>query len=129
MRLRFDQRELELMRGAEQLRGATLARAPRPDLLRLALSLARAGHKLATAAPGASLSLEEGELGLLLEAVRLASQDVQQAARTQDGQAAERREAVLAAFPELAEKGLWRSFGLSRELDLVAARLETALKP
>jgi len=34
----------------------------------------------------------------------------------------------MSAFPELAQKGLWRSFGLVRELEAVAARLQEALK-
>ena len=38
------------------------------------------------------------------------------------------REAVSAAFPELVELGGWRSFGLARELEALAARLHTALR-
>ena len=42
MRLRCDERELILLRGAEQLRGMSLAHTPRTDQLRSALSLAKA---------------------------------------------------------------------------------------
>ena len=128
LRLRFDQREIELIRGAEHLRGTSLARTPRPDVLRTALSLAKAGQKLGSATPGASVSLEEGELGLLLEALHFAAQEVQWAARSDNGQDGARRDAALASFPELVQKGVWRSFGLVRELESVATRLQQALK-
>jgi hypothetical protein len=127
LRIRFDAREIQLLKGAEQLRGASLAQTPRPDVLRTALSLAKASHKLANSTPGASVSLEESELGLLVDALKFASKEVQQASRTQDGQASARRDGVLSAFPELIEKGLWRSFGLVREIDALAQRLEAAL--
>jgi hypothetical protein len=125
LRLRFEQRELELLRGAERLRGAAMARTPRPELLRTALNLAKAGQKVGRSTPGAPLVLDEGELRLLLEAVRFAAGEVPFAARPED---AVRRDAVLAAFPELVEKGTWRSFGLGRELEMLAARLDAALK-
>jgi|SRR5579864_163778 len=129
LRVRFDQREVELVRGAERLRGTAMAHTARPDVLRSALSLAKAGQKVGRTTPGGSVSLEEGELSLLLEALHFASQEVQWAARRDDGTEAERRRAVMEAFPELVEKGGWRSFGLARELDALAARLEAALKP
>jgi hypothetical protein len=127
LRLRFEERELTLLKGAEQLRGVALAQAARPQVLRSALNLARAGHKLGVAVPGSSVVLEEGEVGLLLEAVRFATDEVRWATRAQEDQDARRREAVLSAFPELVDRGVWRSFGLSRELETVAARLHTAL--
>jgi hypothetical protein len=127
LRLRFDERELGLLKGAEHLRGVALAHQPRPEILRTALNLAKAGHKLSSAAPGASVVLEESEVGLLLEALRFAHTEVQWAARAQDGQEEPRREAVFAAFPELPERGAWRSFGLTRELEGLANRLHTAL--
>jgi hypothetical protein len=127
LRLRFDERELTLLRAAEQVRGAALAHTPRPDDLRTGLSLARAGHKLASAAPGASISLEENEVNLLLAALRYTTNEVQRASRAADGQPARQREAVAAAFPELVQLGGWRSFGLTRELEGLAVRLQTAL--
>jgi hypothetical protein len=127
LRLRFDQRELTLLRAAEQVRGVALSLTPRPDDLRTALSLARAGHKLAAAAPGASVSLEENEVNLLLAALRYTTDEVQRASRSQNDQPPRQREAVAAAFPELTELGGWRSFGLSRELEALTARLQTAL--
>ncbi len=127
LRLRFDDRELGLLRGAEQVRGVSLARTPRPDVLRSALNLAKAGHKLAQATPGTSITLDEGEVVLLLEAARFATDEVQWAARANDGPATPRRDAVLTAYPELVDKGVWRSFGLARELEALAARLQTAL--
>ena len=123
LRLRFDQRELELLHASEQVRGAAMARTSRPVDLRTALSLAKAGQKVAHAAPGATVVLDETELGLLLDAVRYAIPEVQAAARPTGDNAA-----VMAAFPELAEKGAWRSFGLTRELEALAARLASALK-
>jgi hypothetical protein len=126
LRLRFEQRELELLRGAEQLRGAAMARTPRPELLRSALNLAKAGQKVGRSAPGASIVLDEGELRLLLEAVRFSAAEVNFGARPASDSDA-RRDAVLAAFPELVEKGTWRSFGLSRELEALAMRLDHAL--
>jgi hypothetical protein len=128
LRLRFDERELELLRGAERLRGTAMAHTARPDELRTALTLAKAGHKVSRGAPGSSVTLEEGELKLLLEAVRFAAKEVPWAARRDDGAESERREAVVAAFPELIEKGGWRSFGLARELDALGSKLEAALK-
>jgi hypothetical protein len=127
LRLRFDQRELALLRAAEQVRGVALARTPRPADLRTALSLARAGHKLAAAAPGASVSLEEQEVNLLLAALRFTMDEVQRASRSENDQHTRDRDAVAAAFPELTELGGWRSFGLTRELEALTARLQTAL--
>jgi hypothetical protein len=127
LRLRFDQRELALLLAAEQVRGVALAHTPRPEDLRTALSLARAGRKLAVAVPGASVSLEEGELNLLLAALRYTTDEVQRASRTQNDQESRQGKAVAAAFPELVELGGWRSFGLARELQALAARLQTAL--
>jgi hypothetical protein len=125
LRLRFEARELELLRAAEQLRGAAMAHTARSDVLRTALSLAKAGQKVGRGVPGGSVSLEEGELALLLEAVRYAVTEVQWGSRAAEGDA--RRAMVAAAFPELAEKGSWRAFGLSRELEALAARLAGAL--
>jgi hypothetical protein len=127
LRLRFDQRELALLRAAEQVRGVALALTPRPDDLRTALSLARAGHKVAAAAPGASVSLDENEVNLLLAAVRYTTDEVQRASRAENDQHPRQRDTVAAAFPELTELGGWRSFGLTRELEVLAARLQTAL--
>jgi hypothetical protein len=127
LRLRFDERELELLKGAEQLRGGSLAQTPRPDVLRTALSLAKAGHKIGVAAPGASVSLGESELALLLEALRFSTAELQWAARASNGQDGARREAVMRAFPELVEKGVWRTFGLVRELEALAGRLQASL--
>jgi hypothetical protein len=128
LRVRFDERELELVRGAERLRGAAMARSPRPDLLRTALKLAKTGQKVGRTSPGGSVSLDESELNLLLEALHFAAKEVPWAARRDDGTEPERRQAVMDAFPELVEKGGWRSFGLAREIDAVATRLEAALK-
>jgi hypothetical protein len=129
LRLRFEERELALLKGAEQLRGVALAHTARPQVLRTALSLAKAGRKLGMAPPGSSVVLEEGEVGLLLEAVRFATDEVHWATRAHEDQEARRREVVLSAFPELVERGVWRSFGLTRELEALAARLQTALTP
>jgi hypothetical protein len=126
LRLRFDERELELLRGAEQLRGVAIARSSGRDELRTALQLAKAGQKVGHSLPGGSVSLEEGELGLLVEALQFASREVPVATRA-DGADVQRREAVLAAFPELVVKGSWRSFGLGRELEVLARRLNAAL--
>jgi hypothetical protein len=128
LRLRFEERELVLLRGAEQVRGVALAQQGRPDVLRSALGLAKAGQKLRHAVAGPSLIFDENELRLLIEAVRFAHAEVQWAARQQAASADGRAQVVLAAFPELAERGLWRSFGLTRELDEVAQRLERALR-
>jgi hypothetical protein len=130
LRLRFDDRELGLLRGAEQVRGASLAHHARPDQLRDALSLSRAGAKLAHARPGASITLDESEVRLLLDALRFANGEIHwvsdQAAR-QPGASGERQMAVLHGFPELVERGLWRSFAVCRDLDGLAARLQKAL--
>jgi hypothetical protein len=131
LRLRFEDRELELIRGAERLRGTALARTARPEVLRTALSLAKAGHKIGASSAGSSVSLEESEVSLLLDALRFASQEVQRATRAPNGESGQDRgqyDAVLGAFPELVQKGVWRSFGLARELEAVATRLQTALK-
>jgi hypothetical protein len=125
--VRFEQRELDLLRSAEQLRGTSLAHTTRPDVLRTALSLARAGHKVRAAVPGHSVTFDEAELALLVEALRFAGQEVPWAARVESDRDTTRRDAILAAFPELVEKGSWRSFGLARELEALAARLQAAL--
>ena len=129
LRLRFEEREAELLKGAERVRGAAFARTTRPDVLRTALSLAKTGRKLGSATAGSLVSLDESEVSMLVEALRYASEEVQWAARQQDDGPAGivRYEAVMAGFPELPEKGLWRSFGLVRELDALAQRMESAL--
>lgn len=126
MRLRFDQRELELLAGAERLRGAAIARAGARDELRTALQLARAGQKVEHSSAGGMVSLDEAELNVLIDALRFAAREVPHATRVDLGEVP-RREAAFAAFPELADKGSWRSFGLARELEEVAARLASAL--
>jgi hypothetical protein len=124
LRLRFDERELQLLHGAEQLRGAAMARSSGRAELRIALQLAKAGQKVSRSAPGGTLSLEESELGLLLEALQFSAREVQAGTRSEAEVA--RRDAVFAAFPELADSS-WRSFGLARELEEEAARLAAAL--
>jgi hypothetical protein len=124
LRLRFDARELQLLRGAEQLRGAAMARSSGREELRTALRLAKAGQKVARAAPGAMVTLDERELRLLHEALQFAAREVQSATRF-DAEAA-RRDAVFSAFPELVETS-WKSFALARELDEEAARVASAL--
>src|SRR5207245_5706063 len=106
LRLRFEERELILLRGAEQLRGVALARTTRPQVLRTALNLAKAGHKLGLAAPGSSVSLDEGEVGLLVEAVRFGTDEVRWVTRAHEDHDPRRRDAVLAAFPELVDRGV-----------------------
>jgi hypothetical protein len=127
LRLRFDEREQVLLKGAEQVRGAALASTPRPDVLRSALSLAKAARKLAHARPAASVSLEEPELRLLIEAVHFSIGEVRWAAHAPEDDRSPRREAVLRGFPELVERGVWRGFGLSRELEELEVRLTSAL--
>jgi hypothetical protein len=126
--MRFEERELVLLRGAEHVRGADLAHNAKPTALRGALTLARAGHKLRAAAPGTSLTFEEGELRLLIEAARFAAEEVHWAASQRDANNGDARlRTVLEGFPELVERGLWRSFALTRELGDVAGRLQHAL--
>jgi hypothetical protein len=131
LRLRFDDRDLNLLRGAEHVRGAALAHHPRPDELRDALSLSRSGSKLAHASPGASVNLEENEVKLLVQAIRFATSEVHwlsdQANQARAANQAERQASVLTSFPELTERGLWRSFGLCRDLERLADRLQHAL--
>src|SRR6185312_10388570 len=113
LRLRFDERELTLLKGAERARGSALAHHPRSDMLRTALALSKAGQKLRHASAGTSLTFEEQELHLLLDALRFANEEVHWAAAQRDNGTDERRAAVLDAFPELVERGLWRSYGLT----------------
>jgi hypothetical protein len=127
LRIRFDERELGLLRAAEQLRGASLSHQQRPDTLRGALALARAGQKVRSARPGASIVFEETELRLLVEAMRFAAGEIQWAGSQRETDNVARRDAVLAAFPELVERGLWRSFGLTREMDEVVRRIQGAV--
>ena len=125
LRLRFDERELVLLRGAEKLKGASLAHTARPEVLRQALSLAKTGQKLGAAVPGGSVMLEESELGLLLDALHYAHEQLPYASDAENGH---QRDAVLSAFPELVERGTWRSFGLGRELQALSGRLKLALE-
>jgi hypothetical protein len=127
LRLRFDARELVLLRASEQVRGAALANMPRPDVLRSALSLARAGHKLGAAVPGQSLSLDEAEVRLLVTAVQFSNDELQWAFRSQADADPRRRSAVMEAFTELADRGAYRSYGVARELEALVVRLQTAL--
>ncbi len=116
-----------LLKGAEQIRGAAYALTPRPDVLRTALNLARAGHKVAQAHAGASISLDEPELRLLIDALRFSTDEVRWASRQPEDDRSPRRETVLRAYPELSERGAWRGFGLSRELEELSARLASSL--
>jgi len=128
LRLRFSDRELALLRGAEKVRGAALAAHSRPDLLRSALLLAKAGHKIGHAAPAAALVFDESELSLLLEAVRFANDEVHWATGPGAADAdAARQQSIFQAFPELVERGLWRSFALTRDLEALRDRLHAAL--
>jgi hypothetical protein len=128
LRLRFDERELVLLRGAEHVRGADLATHAKPVGLRSALTLAKAGHKLRAASPGASLTFEETEVRLLVEAAQFAVEEVRWAASHRDVQTLPPRgKVVLEAFPELVERGLWRSFSLTRDLGELAVKLERAI--
>lgn len=129
LRLRFGADELLLLRTAERLHGSELARQPRPDALREALALARAGSKLAGAEPGEAISLSEAELATLVAAARYAADEVRWLGELggepgpDDRLGAERRERVLQVLPDLAGQGAWRAFGLSRSLEFVAQRL------
>jgi hypothetical protein len=128
LRVRFSERELVLLRGAEHVRGADLAQHARPNDLRGALALAKSGHKLRAAGPGTSLTFEEHELRLLVDALHFAATEIRWAASQRDESTADaRRAAVLGGFPELTERGLWRSFALTREITELATRLEQAL--
>jgi hypothetical protein len=126
LRVRFDDRELGLLRSSEHVRGAALAQHARPDVLRTALTLSKVGQKLRHASPGTSLVFDEGEVRLLHEAVQFAVAEIQRAASQRDESNVS--PAVREAFPELTERGLWRSFGLCRELELLAHRLDGALR-
>lgn len=130
MRFRFEEEEIGILRAAERLRGSYLSRSTRPDALRGAITLARAGQKLVGVGPDTLVTLAETEAQLLAETARFAAAEVrwlaEQADRPLDRQSAARRDAVGEAFPDLLERGAWRAFGLSRALDAVAARLEGA---
>jgi hypothetical protein len=126
LRLRFDDRELTLLRGAESVRGAGLAHAGKPAQLRAALNLAKLGRKLTGATPGAIVSLEEAELTLVLEALDFTSVELQEVARLDENDHSPRHTAVQEAFPEL-RGGAWRTFGITRELEALRGRLDQAL--
>jgi hypothetical protein len=127
LRLRFDERELILLRGSEQLRGLALARAAKPADLRAALNLARTGQKLGRVGPGSPVVLDEPEVGLLLDALGFARTELQWAMRGASAEDPARRGDVLTSFPELGEKDAWRSFGIAREMESLQTRLQTAL--
>lgn len=127
MRLRFDDRELNLLRGAESVRGAGLAHAGKPAELRAALNLAKLGRKLTGAIPGAIVSLEEGELTLVIEALDFTFAELHEVARLGENDYSPRHEAIQQAFPEL-RGGAWRTFGITRELETLRGRLRQALE-
>ena len=132
LRLRFDADELKLLRASERLFGAELARHARPEALRTAIALARAGQRVARAGPNTPVSLAEGELKLLAEAVDFAGGEVrwlgEHADDIPDRNASERQARLGVAFPELFERGGWRSFGLRQGLESLAKRLAAALR-
>lgn len=134
MRFRFDEDELSLVRAAEQLRGAALAREGRPASLREALTLARLGARVRKLSPGEQVVLSEADSQLLLSAVRFAADEVRwlgevlesttEPGSIRDRQAAEgRRQALRAVFPDLVQRGSWRGYGLRRALEGLASRL------
>lgn len=135
LRFRFDEEERLLLRAAERLQGHRLARQPGPAALRTALALAKAGRQVAAAPPGAAASLSQADAALLREAVVLAAEEVRWLAEqppdppTQPPgrSAAERLQAITAAFPSLTQQGAWRAFGIRRALEALAARLSEPL--
>lgn len=126
LQFRFDAGQLALLQAAERAYGAILAASGRPDTLRTALALARVGRKVARTDPGGALNVSQLELGLLVTALRAASAELQwladQTSTRQDAHERARREAILAAFPELAQGG-WRTFGVRRALEALERRL------
>ncbi len=131
LRLRFDDGELRLLRAAEQVQGAHLARQARADALRTAIALAKAGHKIGSARAGTPVALAESELKLLLEAVDFAVAEVRwasdQGEQAADRASRERRGDLERAFPELVGSA-WRGFALGRSLDGLAGKLNQALQ-
>lgn len=139
LRFRFDEDELSLLRAAEHLRGAELARAGRADTLRDALTLARVSRKATEAGPSALVSLSESELQLLASAVRYAAEEVRWLGEKAERDLAatssplarqrleHRREALGQAFPNFGERGSWRGFGLHRALEALATHMDEAL--
>jgi len=130
LRFRFDDDELALLGAAERLRGAALASQSRPESLRDALALAKAGRKLARTSAGAMVSLDEAELRLVSAAVDYAAGEVRwvgDAGEATDRASLERRALVGKAFPHLVQQGSWRGFGLRRALEALGERLTTAL--
>ena len=131
LRLRFDEDELKLLRASERLWGAALARRARPDALREAMALARAGHKVGQAGPDTTATLAESDVQLLAQAVRYAAEEVrwlgEHADQLADRKAIERQGYLGVAFPELVERGGWRGFGLRRGLESLSERLSSAL--
>lgn len=137
MSFRFDEDELALLRAAEHLRGADLARTSRADTLRDALTLARVFRRVGQSAPGSRTVLSEAELRLLADAVRFAASEVRWLGEVADHATATgprdrlriegRRVAIETAFPNLDRRGSWRGSGLQKALERLAARLNDAL--
>lgn len=130
LRFRFDDDELALLAAAESLRGTALAKAGRPDSLRDALALAKAGRKVARATAGSMVSLDEAELRLVSAAIDYAAGEVRwlgDAGEASDRASVERRDAVGKTFPHLVQQGAWRGFGLRRALEALSERLTAAL--
>lgn len=127
LRLRFDERELALLRGAESIRGAGLAQDGRPAMLRVALNLARLGRKLSGATAGAVVSLEDSEIKLALEALDYAVAELPAVAHADESASTPSVRAALESFPEL-RGSTWRSFGLTREIETIRDRLRQALE-
>jgi hypothetical protein len=126
LRIRFDERELTLLKGAEHARGASLAHNPRPDMLRTALALSKAGQKLRHASPGASLTFEGPERQLLLEAVRLANGEIHWAIAQRDSGAVDRKQ-TSGRLPGLVERGVAQLWPDARAGRLIQ-RLDVALR-
>jgi len=129
LRLRFEDPQLGLLRSAEQLYGALLARGVKRDTLRDALALAKLGKRLAAATAGEMLVLSESEVKLLVVALRASLAEIHAvSALGAGGDASERAARLREAFPELSDR-MWRAFGVSRELEALTRQIEAAVSP
>lgn len=132
VRLRLTPVEVALLRGAETVYGDVLGRQPRAAALREALSLMKAGQKVASASDVAPVALGEAEAAILLAALRHTQQELERYRdyvmgwRERESVDAQRLAVLERAFPS-AKGSAWETSQLIRALQSLGSRLEAPL--
>lgn len=132
VRIRLTPDEVALLKAAEAVHGDALSREPHAVALRDALSLMKAGQKVAAARSGSAVILGEAEAAVLLAAVRYTGRqldryhDMVMGWRGHEGLDADTVARLELTFPE-THRSAWEASRLARAFQALASRLEAPL--